>query len=90
MLQSLEQALGYTYKIRCFVLVVCAETHRPSAICTLHKTCKDLCRSVFLLSAAIYNLFLNPPKDILGDKGFMSVFHSEPFFLRLSTFFLFL
>ena len=74
--------------VRCFVLIVCPEAHRPSAVCTFHKTGKDLRGSVLLLSAAAGDLFLHLLKDFLGDNSFVGVLHSEPFLLRLAYLFL--
>lgn len=74
--------------VRCLVLPVRSEAHRPSAICTFYKPGEDLRGSVLLLSAAAGDLFLHLLKDFLRDNGFMGVLHSEPFLLRLAYLFL--
>ena len=74
--------------VRCLVLAVRTETHRPSAVRTLHQTGEDLRGSVFLLSAAAGDLLLHLFKDFLGNNGFVGILHSEPFLLRLAYLFL--
>ena len=71
-----------------FVLIVHAKRQRPAAVCALHQPGEDLCRAVFLLAAARLDQLLHPVKDILADKGFMGIFHTNPFLFRLADLFL--
>lgn len=45
--------------VRFLVLTVSTETHRPSAVRTLHQTGEDLCGSILLLPAVTGDLRLH-------------------------------
>src|SRR5699024_7148118 len=85
---ALAVVAAMVVSIGLFVLLVHAKRQRPAAVCTLHQPGKDLCRTVFLLAAARLNQLLHPVKDVLTDKGFMGIFHTNPFLFRLADLFL--
>ena len=76
--------------VRRFVLPIRTEAHRPTTICTFYKTGENLRCGILLLPSAAGNLFLHLLKHIPADDRLMGIFHPNPFFFGLRTFFLFL
>ena len=74
--------------VRCFILPVRAEAHRPATICTFYKTGENLRCGILLLPPAAGDLLLHLLKHIPADDGLMGIFHSNPFFFRLAHLFL--